>query len=106
MTYTHIIPPVPVSPFTFGWEEQLASVWVEVHSVGDLPEGWGDFTDDEKIHWCAREAHDRLHLEPVSDRDRLIEQLDYSGWRDRLSLDPFAYDRHGNDTGLRESDFI
>ena len=42
----------------------------------------------------------------ISDRDRRANYLYDSGYGDRVGLDSFAYDSRGNDTGLRESDFI
>lgn len=42
----------------------------------------------------------------ISDRDRRADYLYESGYSDRVGLDSFAYDSRGNDTGLRESDFI
>jgi len=68
-------------------------------------------TEAERLQWCAEaladwESTDDEGRPRKSDRDRDWENIYYSGYGDRVGLDPFAYDNQGNDTGLRMSDFI
>lgn len=67
-------------------------------------------TEAERLQWCAETLAewqaDEDEQPRKSDRERDAEHLYYSGFGDRVGLDPFAYDSQGNDTGLRMSDFI
>jgi len=69
------------------------------------------FVDDNNRHHEEMERIEKFERErqdddDISDRDRRADELYYSGYGDRVGLDSFAYDSRGNDTGLRESDFI
>lgn len=57
----------------------------------------------ERVEKFEREHQDD---DGISDRDRRADLLYESGYGDQVGLDSFAYDSRGNDTGLRESDFI
>lgn len=53
-----------------------------------------------------RFSHHHQDDDGISERDRRADYLYESGYGNKVGLDSFAYDSHGNDTGLRESDFI
>ena len=67
-------------------------------------------TEAERLQFCAEVAAEWDEPDPDAwrygtDRDRAWER-DYLAGGNGASLDSFAYDNGGNDTGLRESDFI
>ena len=67
-------------------------------------------TEAERLQWCAEVLadweSDEGEQRRESDRERDWANIYYSGYGDRVGLDPFAYDSQGNDIGLRMSDFI
>ena len=67
-------------------------------------------TEAERLQWCAETAEVWSKPDPDewrygTDRDRAW-QRDYLAGGNGAGFDPMAYDSGGNDTGLRESDFI
>lgn len=66
-------------------------------------------TEEERLQWVAETVEEWEADEEEEERrteEDLARERDYYAGGNGAGLDPFAYDRHGNDTGLRVSDFI
>lgn len=109
------IPPAPAGVDEDAWQtlhKGFTATYVNYRFyVGDKQMSVFEMTEAERIEWCAEAAAEWAADEAregtrQSDRDRDAESIYYSGYGDRVGLDPFAYDSQGNDTGLRTSDFI
>ena len=81
---------------------EICSACGTAEAMADLQQ----FLFDKKRADEEMERIEKFEREHQSDRDRRADYLYESGYSDRVGLDSFAYDNHGNDTGLRESDFI
>lgn len=86
--------------------ELLEDEWTRRTDAGDDFGACGlrfdEFVADRLFHWGLVPADDDCEM---TDRDRAWER-DYFAGANGASIDRFAFDIHGNDTGLRESDFI
>ena len=90
---------------------EICSACGNAEAMADLQEYLQELQFDEKRadeEMERIEKFEREHQDDdgISDRERRADYLYESGYSDRVGLDSFAYDNHGNDTGLRESDFI